>query len=167
VSLYGSIDRRRVAEAMQDADDDLLARFLWFWPVPVPFNIPRSPAIEWAIAALDRLRMLDLVAAEDGLTPLTVPLDTAAAQRLVRFGHLMQERQEATTGLMRSTIGKALGLALRLSLVLEYLRWCGGDASAASPDTISDDAMLAATRFVDECAIPMADRLYRYAKIAP
>jgi hypothetical protein len=169
VSWYGDIQPSLVAQVIQGADHSLLTRFMWFWPVSVPFDIPRSPAIEWAISALDRLRMLDLVASEDGLTPLTVPLDTAAAQRLVRFAQSMRERQKATTGLMRSTIAKARGHALRLSLVLEYLRWCGEDRYSAPPDTISDDAMLAATKLVDEYAIPMADRLYRYAsmKIAP
>jgi hypothetical protein len=49
-------------------------------------------------------------------------LDDAAAQCLVRFAQLMQERKELTIGLMRSAIGKARGLVLRLSLVLECVR---------------------------------------------
>jgi hypothetical protein len=96
---------------MQGADDGLLARFIWFWPDPFPFNKPnRPPAADWAIAAFDRLRILDLAAGEDGSIPLLVMLDDAAAQRLVRFAQLMQERKEMTIGLMRSAIGKARGL---------------------------------------------------------
>jgi hypothetical protein len=115
----------RVAEVMQGPDDGLLARFIWFWPDPFPFNKPnRPPAADWAITAFDRLRTLDLAADEDGSTPLLVMLDDAAAQRLVRFAQLMQERKEMT-------IGKARGLVLQLSLVLEYLRWCGEDGYTA------------------------------------
>jgi hypothetical protein len=111
--------------------------------------------------------MLDLAAGEDGPTPLLVTLDDAAAQRLVNFAQTMQKRKEAATGLMRSAIGKARGLALRLSLVLEYLRWCGEDGCALPPVTISDDAMLAATKFVSEYALPMAGRLYQDVKVTP
>ena len=61
---------------MQGADDGLLARFIWFWPDPFPFNKPnRPPTADWAIAAFDRLRILDLAAGEDGSIPLLVMLD--------------------------------------------------------------------------------------------
>jgi hypothetical protein len=161
VSWYGGIQPGKVAEVMQGADDGLLARFIWFWPDPFPFNKPnRPPAAEWAITAFDRLRTLDLTAGEDGSTPLLVMLDDAAAQRLVRFAQLMQERKEMTIGLMRSAIGKARGLVLRLSLVLEYLRWCGEDGYTAPPGTITEDALLAAARFVSEYAMPAAERTY-------
>jgi hypothetical protein len=161
VSWYGGIQPGRVAEIMQGADDGLLARFLWFWPNPFPFDAPRRPPnIDWAIVAFDRLRILDLAKGEYGPTPLTVPLDDAALRRLVRFGKLMQEQKEVTAGLMRSAIGKARGLVLRLSLVLEYLRWCGEDGYAAPPETIKEDAVSAAARFVSEYAMPMAERTY-------
>ncbi len=65
-----------------------------------------------------------------------------------------------TAGLMRSAIGKARGLVLRLSLVLEYLRWCGEDGFAAPPDLIREDAVSAAARFVNEYVLPMAERTY-------
>jgi len=110
--------------------------------------------------AFDRLRMLDLAAGEDGSTPLLVMLDDAAAQCLVHFAQLMQERKEMTIGLMRSAIGKARGLVLRLSLVLEYLRWCGEDGYTAPPDTITEDALIAAAKFVSEYAMPAAERTY-------
>jgi hypothetical protein len=100
--------------------------------------------------AFDRLRTLDLAADEDGSTPLLVMLDDTAAQCLVPFAQLMQERKEMTIGLMRSAIGKPRGLVLRLSLVLEYLRWCGEDGYAAPPDTITEHALIAAARFVSE-----------------
>jgi hypothetical protein len=60
----------------------------------------------------------------------------------------------------RSAIGKARGLVLRLSLVLEYLRWCSEDSYAASPTIITEDALLAAVAFVTDYIIPSAQRAY-------
>src|SRR5262249_42374855 len=65
-----------------------------------------------------------------------------------------------TAGLMRSAIGKARGLVLRLSLVLEYLWWCGEDGYTAPPDTIREEAVCATARFVSEYVMPMAERTY-------
>jgi hypothetical protein len=161
VSWYGGIQPAKVVEVQQGADDGLMARFIWFWPNPFPFEQPRRPPdTDWAIMAFDRLRMLELVPSESGLRPLVVPLDDAARRHLVRFGKLMQEQKETTAGLMRSAIGKARGLVLRLSLVLEYLWWCGEDGYVAPPDTIREDAVAAAARFVSEYVLPMAERTY-------
>jgi hypothetical protein len=161
VSWYGGIQPPKVAEVMQGSDDGLLARYMWFWPDPFSFEEPkRPPATEWAIMALDRLRILELAQGEYGPVPLVVPLDDAARRRLVRFGKLMQEQKEMTAGLLRSAIGKARGLALRLSLVLEHLRWCAKDGYEGSPSTIGDDAVAAAARFISEYVLPMAERTY-------
>jgi hypothetical protein len=79
---------------------------------------------------------------DDGkLAPVGVPLCAAAQSRLVEFGRLMQRRKQLTEGLMRSTYGKARGLAPRLSLVLEFLWWCGRDGMEAPPSSISDAAL--------------------------
>ena len=73
----------------------------------------------------------------------------------------MQERQEAAGGLMRSAFGKARGLALRLSLVLEYLWWCGGEDGMAPPPTVDvRGAFLAAARLVADYLMPTAERVY-------
>jgi hypothetical protein len=161
VSWYGGVQPGRVGEALQGSNEGLLARFMWFWPDPLPVKKPkRRPSIDWAIMAFDRLRTLDLTASDDGPIPLMVPLDDAAAKRLVRFAELMQERGEATTGLLRSAIGKACGLTLRLSMVLEYLYWCGEDGYGAPPDRVAEDTLIAAARFVSEYVIPSAERTY-------
>jgi len=161
VSWYGGIQPGRVAEVLQDADDGLVARFMWFWPEPFPFDKPRRPPhTDWVITAFDRLRMLELAATEDGPAPLSVTLDDAALERMVGFARHMQELRETATGLTRSAIGKARGLVLRLSLVFEYLRWCEEDGYAAPPGTIGEDALLAAARFVSEYVLPMAERTY-------
>jgi Protein of unknown function (DUF3987) len=161
VSWFGGTQPDKVAEIMQGADDGLLARFMWFWPDPMDFARPkRPPATEWAITALDRLRMLELAQGDNGPAPLTVSLSDAAADRMVDVGRQFQKRRETTAGLTRSAIGKARGLALRLSLVLEYLRWCGEDGYAEPPTVISDDALHAAAAFVIDYVIPSAERTY-------
>jgi hypothetical protein len=126
VSWHGGIQPERLAQVMREADDGLLARFMWFWPEPVPFHIANKPPTgDWAITCFDRLRMLELAAGEHGPLPLMVPLAKAAVARLELVGKLLQEKKETTAGLMRSAIGKARGLALRLSLVLEHLALVG------------------------------------------
>jgi hypothetical protein len=162
VAWFGTIQPERLAQVMCDADDGLLARFSWVWPEPVPFDIGKQPPnTAFAIGALDRLRLLEMRRGNDGkLAPVGVPLCPAAQNRLVEFGRLMQRHKQLTEGLMRSTYGKARGLALRLALVLEFLWWCARDGIEAPPSSISDLAMKAAARWVCDYAIPMNDRTY-------
>ena len=161
VSWHGGIQPERLAEVMREADDGLLARFMWFWPEPIPFCIAnKPPTVDWATCCFDRLRMLELAASANGPQPLMVPLAADAVGRLERFGKLLQEKKEAAAGLMRSAIGKARGLTLRLSLVLDYLHWCAEDGYSAPPAVITKETLLAAAKFVAEYAMPMAERTY-------
>jgi hypothetical protein len=61
---------------------------------------------------------------------------------------------------MRSAFGKARGLALRLSLVLETFWWAASDGMSAPPAVISERAFLAAATLVTEYFMPMAERVY-------
>jgi hypothetical protein len=163
VVWHGGIQPARLVEVMREADDGLLARFMWFWPEPVPFNIAgTTPEIESAITAFDRLRMLELASGKDSEPPrpVMVALAPSAVQAMVRFGRLLQGEKENSGGLMRSAIGKARGLALRLSLVLTYLRWCAQDGYGAPPEEISEEAFLAAAKLVAEYVLPMAERVF-------
>jgi len=76
--------------------------------------------------------------------PIMVPLAPAALRKMVHFGRLLQNQKDDAGGLMRSTIGKARGLTLRLSLVLAYLSWCAKDGCDAPPEVIAEEAFLAA-----------------------
>ena len=117
VAVAGGTQPDKLAELMREADDGLLARFLWFWPDATPFRLGRTAcATEWATAALDRLLLLDLVPGEapgEAPRPLPVPLTDAALPSLEAFARDMQVRQQSAGGLMRSAYGKARGLALR------------------------------------------------------
>ena len=92
--------------------------------------------------------------------PVYVPMTEAAQARLVEFGAHMQKRRELANGLLRSTYGKARGLVLRISLVLEHLWWCARDGADAPPKVISDAATEAAVTLVQDYMLPMADRVY-------
>ncbi len=165
VAWSGGVQPERLAQLMREADDGLLARFCWFWPEPMPFDLAReAPDAAWAVEALDRLRLLAMAQdPEPGEPPrpVFVPLAEAALPHLRAFGRAMQERQAAAGGLMRSALGKARGLALRLSLLLELLWWCAGEDAMAPPSReISVAAFQAAARLVSEYLVPMAERVY-------
>jgi hypothetical protein len=164
VGAYGGTQPERLATLLRDADDGLFARILWAWPAPIPFRLSREkPAALWAIDALDRLRMLELEAPSEACgnpRPLVVRLADEAIPLMESFGREMQAQQQAAGGLMRSAFGKARGLALRLSLVLELLWWSGAGGMAMPPVTISVKAFLAAARLVADYFMPMAERVY-------
>jgi hypothetical protein len=163
VGWHGGIQPARLAEVMREADDGLLGRFIWFWPDPIPFDISETATkTEWTIGAFERLRMLDLAPSEGDQPshPIMIPLTPAALRKMVHFCRLLQNQKDDAGGLMRSTIGKARGLTLRLSLVLAHLRWCAEDGYGAPPETISEEALLAAAKLVAEYILPMAERVF-------
>jgi hypothetical protein len=162
VAVSGGTQPEKLATLFHDADDGLLARFLWLWPEAIPFHLgTKPPNTEWAIAAFDRLRLLDLAKDASGDTrPNIVALDPAARPDLEAFGQAMQARQQQAGGLMRSAFGKARGIALRLSLVLEFLWWCGREGFDAPPAVISCEAFAAAASLVTDYFMPMAERVY-------
>ncbi len=79
----------------------------------------------------------------------------------------MQDRQQHAGGLLRSAYGKARGLALRLSLVLELLWWSGDNNRFEPPLEISKAAFLAAAHMVADYFMPMAERVYGDAAASP
>jgi hypothetical protein len=178
VAVTGGTQPDKLAEMFKDADDGLLARFLWVWPDSIPFRVGRfAPDAAWATEALDRLRLLDLAPGQsvnsvmppplppgmdaDGPPcPIMVPLAPDAVPMIEEFGQDMQRQQEAAGGLMRSTFGKARGLALRLSLVLAFLRWTAESDTTLPPVEITGRILLAACYLVSDYFIPMAERVF-------
>ena len=159
VSVYGGTQPDRLAHLMRGADDGLLARHLWTWPDPIPFRLGRkTPEAPWALAALDRLRDLDLDPGEPP-RPIMVPMADQAREMIEEFGREMQQRQSMAGGLLRSALGKARGHALRLAIVLEMLWWCGDDGKVL-PAEISSRAFAAAAMLMTEFFLPMAERVY-------
>lgn len=160
VAFYGTTQPDRLALLMRGADDGLMARILWTWPEPIPFRLGhQAPGAQWATAALDRLRELDLMPGDPPM-PVMVPLCDEARAMIEEFGAEMQRRQFNAGGLLRSALGKARGQALRLALILDYLWRCALDGMAAPPSAISARAMAAAALLIADYFLPMAERVY-------
>jgi hypothetical protein len=108
VAWFGGVQPERLAQLMREADDGLLARFIWLWLDPVPFDLARdAPDPAWATEASDRLRLLEMTPGREPgepARPVMVPLAEAALPHLIAFGREMQRRQEAAGGLIRSAV---------------------------------------------------------------
>jgi hypothetical protein len=171
VGVTGGTQPEKLAQLFREADDGLLARIAWVWPTPLPFRLGRAaPATAWAIAAMDRLRLLELApptVPDEPPHPTMVPLVQPALPALEAFAQEMQRLQQDAGGLMRSAYGKARGLALRLALVLEFLWWCGRDGMAPPPAMIGEMAFAAAAHLVADYFMPMAERVYGDAATRP
>jgi hypothetical protein len=105
------------------------------------------------------LRELDLQQG-DPPTPIMIPLTSEGQRLLEEFGCDMQAARVEAGGLLRSAFGKARGMALRLSLNIELLWWCGKDGLVLPPSTISLAAFTAAATLVSEYFMPMAERVF-------
>lgn len=92
--------------------------------------------------------------------PLPVTVVETALSSLERFAREIQERQQEAGEFMNSAFGKARGLALRLSLVLEYLWWAAEDGWAEPPRETSGEACATAIEFVRGYLMPMAERVF-------
>ena len=167
VGVCGGTQPSKLELPMKDPDDGLLARFLWSWPQFAEFKIGKAPPnVEWAINALDRLRMLQMTDGPDP-EPIYVSVDAAGSEVLQEFGRRMQRDQKDASGLMRSAYGKARGHALRLSINLEFLWWCGHDGFDEPPTKLSVEAITTAVRLVDRYFVPMAASVYGDAAVLP
>jgi hypothetical protein len=164
VGVTGGTQPDKLADLLRSPDDGLLARMLWAWPESLPFRLGRAnPSVMFAIDALDRLRLLEMEPASDAgasARPTNVPLAITASTMVETFGREMQMRQQSADGLMRSAYGKARGVALRLSLVIECLWWCAAPGGASPPVEISEHALAAACSLVADYFMPMAERVY-------
>ena len=165
LATFGTIQPDRLEDCLTGVDDGLAGRFLWTWPDPQPFKRPnRSSDVPAAAQRLQRLADLAMPAGDDGeLRPAFVSLDAKAADVLERFARDMQEAETGAYGLVKSSLGKARGQALRLSLVLTLLWWCAGDGP--EPSEVGLPAMQAAVRLMQDYFLPMAARVLGDASV--
>ena len=132
------------------------ARWLYVFPRPVEgFRIAKAVDLRIAQAMLRRLWKLSL----DARRPVAVPVTPQAINKFVNW--VADKKAEARAdeeGIWGQWLGKQGGVALRLALVIEHLRWASDPKSrnADGPSKVSSAAMTAAMNFIDAYAAPMA-----------
>ena len=161
VSVIGGIQPDRLSDdLLGGVDDGLVARFLWCWPDKVPFgrptSLPDNSRLECAYRSLDGLSW---GSGEHGeRAPITLRLTDQAAALFENWGEVQQADADDAGPLYKGTVGKMPGTALRLALVIEYLRWA--DAGGPEPTGVSHLSLAAALELADDYIKPMALRVY-------
>jgi hypothetical protein len=135
VSIVGTIQPDRIAEALQGGDDGMAARFLYGWPA-IPDYLPlldrRTPRDD------DALVMLQKIARVAGTpdAPLAMNFDGEALMLFDRFGAELHAHARAADGLEAGWLGKGAGTVARLAAVLALLHWSEQDGDLAPLGTI-------------------------------
>jgi hypothetical protein len=139
VSIVGSIQPDRLAEAIEGADDGMASRFLYTWPELAPY---RSLADRRAPKDADALAWLKRIAgaAKKVDDPRILKLSDDAKQQLDTFMKLLHGQADGLEGLEASWAGKGQGTVVRLATVLALLAWSEED-SAEPHSTVGSDAM--------------------------
>jgi hypothetical protein len=163
VSVLGGIQPEKLRDALLGvADDGLIARFMWVWPEAIRFRRPRQVADTSRLEGIyRRLHQMYRPATEQ----VIIPLEPRAADIFEQWIAENDEDVRQGAGLYASWAGKARGLALRLSLVLEFLGWA--DSDGREPATVSVQSIVNALRLIDDFLKPHARRVFGDAALPP
>ena len=170
IGIVGGIQPDRAAELITGTDDGLVSRFLWCWPDPVPgFTVARErvddSVAQRVISRLARLGM-DPQPAGRPDTPVLVPLEEAAIQRLEHIAREMKAREEGASRLMRGTLGKVRGNVVRLATILTLLWWAASSRDPFDePTEIGEAAVATACEMMTDYFLPMAERVFGEAAV--
>ena len=163
VSIAGGIQPDKLMSTLLSGDDDgLPARFLFFWPNPVPPKRPTTSTDKQKLKqALVRLRSLkaEKVEGSDRLKPKVIMLSADAATTFQEWRDEHYRTTKDIVGRLGSFLGKGGGYILRVALVLEYLEWAD-DSSLPEPTEISRKSIGFAGYLFDDYFRPMAERVY-------
>jgi len=163
VSVLGGIQPEKLRDSLLGvADDGLVARFMWVWPEAITFRRPQQVADRARLEAVYR-QLQQLYRASDDV--VVIPLDPAAADIFETWISENDADVREAAGLYASFAGKARGLTLRLSLVLEYLAWA--DGGGREPTTVSVPSLVNALKLVEDFLKPHARRVFGDAALAP
>lgn len=161
VGVLGGIQPDKLKTLLFKSDDDgLLARFLPVWPEAAPIKRPDLGSDDMFLqSAFERLLQLEMPVDEAGeKRPWFVHFSEDARCLLDEFRQTARSWETGAEGLLLSFAGKLPGLAIRLSLILAYLDWAGGEAE--TPREISEAHFGRAAHFVENYVFPMAKRAY-------
>ena len=162
VSVVGSIQPDRLAEAFQGSDDGMAARFLYAWPeLPeyTPLMDRRVPRDDMALALLQHI-----AAVSNPEQPLTMTFDTQAVRTFDKFLRGLHEEaaSQASDGLQAGWLGKGRGTVARLAGVLTLLDWSENGQQDA-PRTIDRDTVEAAATLWRDYFRPHAETVFNQA----
>ena len=161
LGVLGGIQPDKLKTLLFKSDDDgLLARFLPVWPEAAPIKRPDTGSDDGFLqSAFERLLSLDMHDDETGIKrPWFVQFSEDARCLLDEFRQTARGWEPGAEGLLLSFAGKLPGLTIRLSLILAYLDWAGGETEM--PREISQVHFGRAAHFVETYVLPMARRAY-------
>lgn len=157
-SVLGGIQPDKLASTLLKGDDDgLTARFMYFWPDPVPQERPEEfYESNDALNAFKALYRLGMATDDHGnAVPVTVPLTEEAAAFFHEW-RVMHRDNESDSALL-SWWGKMPGVCLRLAITFEGL-WNSAEGKLLGH--VSKAAIEAATVMIDDYLKPMAARAF-------
>ncbi|WP_294211363.1 DUF3987 domain-containing protein [uncultured Sphingomonas sp.] len=163
VSVLGGIQPEKLRDSLLGTSDDgLIARFMWVWPEAIRFSRPSKVADLGRLESLyRRLYQLHRPLSEQ----VTIPLDPEAVEIFTAWIDENDADVRESAGLYASWAGKARGLALRLSIVLEFLGWA--DGAGREPQSVSVRSIVNALRLIDDFLKPHARRVFGDAALPP
>jgi hypothetical protein len=135
VSIVGTIQPDRIAEALSGGDDGLAARFLFVWPETpdyTPLRDRRMPDDDQAFVLLNRITHI----AGTGESPLGVRFDDEAVALFDHFHANVHKEARDAEGLESGWLGKGPGTVARLAGVLALLYWSEQDNTHIAPEVI-------------------------------
>lgn len=162
VSILGGIQPDRFATAFKGANVGAAARFLWVWPDAPPYSRPTKPTdlalLERVFRNLDTLRWGSDDRGEKA--PIILKLDAKADAIFDAYNRSVKEElRTGANSLLISFVGKTPGMAARLALVVEYLKWAV-NGTGPEPEQISGATMETVCAFLSDYSRPMAERVY-------
>ena len=162
VSIIGSLDATRLAEALSSTGDGRAARFLYAWPTAMPY---RSFLASATASESDAVNALQRIANHvgDPARPLALVLEAEAQQALDRWLAALHAERVRCDGFEAAWLGKGRASVVRLAAALTLLAWTANAApTAAPPARIDRDALLHAFRLW-ECFCRHARAVFQHA----
>ena len=163
VAVIGGIQPDKMNALLLKGDDDgLAARALYSWPDPLRPQRPSRSADDGPVLhALRRLLHLRMGTNEYGdPIPVDVRFADDAADLFNDWRQANADKQDDSSGLFLSHLGKLPGVLARLSLVFEFLHWALSAAGKPEPETVSLRSVGLAAHIVDNYFVPMAERAF-------
>ncbi len=162
VSVVGSVQPDRLAEAFQGSDDGMAARFLYAWPeLPKYTSLMdrRIPRDDLPLAMLQHI-----AAVSNPEQPLMLTFDSQAIGFFDDFMKGLHEEAagQPGDGLLAGWLGKGRGTVARLAGTLTLLEWSENGAQAA-PRTVTRDAVESAVTLWRDYFRPHAETVFSQA----